>query len=437
MPLLHHRIIATHSPETSAEILEGLFERRFINWKLIIDDYFDDLAQNNVELPKNASASFKKHITTTTDIGAAEKKSLLRGLATRPATTWDIVFFELERQHPFRANTRDTVKPDIQLPTFRREAFLASLKFFIQYNPKTTEDYAFGQALPSLIYTQFPSSRDLNAEDIRTWVQDTAKTNPLVEAHSENVDSALDRLHYPVEIKNTGSGIYVGTSPLYNPQYFWETLLGLRVIADTPPANTLHIVSLEASMKTEIEHLKPHYAHLSEDDFRDLLQNRLTVPYYWGTQAGTTDRHTHIDIKTESLSRTYDGITDYDISITGHHKASATITHIDCWPDGAIPHERHTEALATTLLTLAKIAQTEQTRLYIHCRAGLGRTGVFRIALEYAMRKVANKPTISPALLLQTYRDTYRYGVQTNIQFGYLDALCQEIASISSPVLDD
>ncbi len=68
----------------------------------------------------------------------------------------------------------------------------------------------------------------------------------------------------------------------------------------------------------------------------------------------------------------------------------------------------------------------------LYCKAGLGRTGVFRIALTYAMRTLQGKFRIPPGVLLENYRENTRYGVQTPDQFAYLRLICSTIDAMTS-----
>lgn len=172
---------------------------------------------------------------------------------------------------------------------------------------------------------------------------------------------------------------------------------------------------MEATPEIEAENILTHYSSLSEDDLADIIQKKTRTPYYWSAQIGETKRYPEAHIKTAAILKSGAGITTYDLSLLDHNNKMATITHISCWPDGSIPHESYTADIARNILSLAHTAKRENSLIYIHCRAGLGRTGVFRLALEYALRELNKEPLLSAAILLKEYRKTHRYGVQTEL----------------------
>lgn len=152
MPRLHYRHVANQAQETLLYMLE---RPKNINWHLILGEYHNQLSALKMALPEKAHDSFLNYLRNTKVLGPRETTQMLRCLSKRKTTTWDLVFFAIERDLPFRPNTQNTLKPDIPFPRFSGNEILDSLRFYIEYNPKTQEDAKFIQELPNILPPNF------------------------------------------------------------------------------------------------------------------------------------------------------------------------------------------------------------------------------------------------------------------------------------------
>jgi len=390
------------------------------------------LADSDTELPLEIHDQFLHFLHHTELISAYHKKSMFHSLLNRRTCPSDIAFFDLERRYPFCANTDNVVKPDIPFPDMSMDDILSTFEFYMAYNSKTKDDHLFQTAFPEIFRGKFSPEAQLVPQTLILWFEEMTKSGvmgPFFKPHLQKFRSTLDSLHYPVEIQDTGDQIYVGQSPQFDPDYFWTTILALQKQTGTaPPA--IHILNLEEKNKTQpafTRHLERRDSTSSESD----STADQYPPYYWEANAGKIWDLESVTLTTTAIIRNPldKQIKTYKINIQqpGNPKTEATLTHIECWPDGNIPDERHDPAILNTMMSLAKELLYENAMLYIHCKAGLGRTGVVRMALTYAMRALREEARISPGILLESYRATTRYGVQTPDQFNYLRTLCQGI----------
>jgi hypothetical protein len=402
-----------------------------IHLKSLKHTEFLTLSDSDTELSTDIHLLFLDFIKTTNTLREYQKRLFFFDLQTRKTWPSDIAFLDLEHRYPFSPNSEKVFKPDIPFPAIGHEDLIESFTFYINYNTQIDGTTLFQDAFREILRTTFASDSDLQRETLMTWFHDTAQLahiGPIFAAHTPQFISALDQLHYPVEIQDTGSNIYVGQTPLRNSTYFWNSLLTLRTTTNPIQPPDIHIVNLEEAAKRKKSTDTSNSDTTAEYDDTDY--------YYWAPQKNSLWTDGDFTLTTTAVNKNLldKEIKTYTIDIQKSEttRTTAKLTHIACWPDGAIPTEEHDHTIAKTIMGLAKELGTENKLLYIHCKAGLGRTGVFRIALTYAMRTIAGKFRIPPGVLLENYRENTRYAVQTPNQFDYLRVLCKHIDAIHS-----
>lgn len=397
--------------------LSALLQSVPIQWEAVILDHFDELASENSGLSEDISQSFLGFVTHSDALSATTKRWVTASLQKYEMTTWDIVFVGLEMAYPYRANTDRILRFPVKDAPVTREAVLGALMFYVVHNPKGEHDRDFADSLPRLFDAHFSDPKSvITADAVIHWFTGQGESRFPFNDYRDALDSAMDMVRYPVEIQESGAGIYVGRSPRGNPDYFWDKMTILKN-RHSSEETAIQVVSLEASVPIEfqakIEACQNRGGAGDEDDMADLLsQHPLEDPCYWPQKAAR---------KTVA-----DGIDAHTFVINGKTPLAVSLTHVFCWPDGSIPKDRYTKGIAATVMDVARAAHSGNT-VYIHCLAGLGRTGVFRVAVEYALRKIRQEPKLSAAMLLKTYRETCRYGVQTPEQLSYLAVVCDEI----------
>ena len=264
-------------------------------------------------------------------------------------------------------------------------------------------------------------SQDIAINELELWYTTQADKPEFFDTVSLYFNYSLYRIKYPINMTDTGNGIYVGESPRLMPDYFWllmEEQLKKVTSSETPK---LRIISLEEGLDTQLLNKVRH------PNFKNNV--------YWPThnaEQKNNDEFPYSIIFKES-NNTFENLTDYSLNLdteTAHY--STTLTHISGWPDGSIPYDflNYRQVISKTIFELAKDIRTSTQLTYIHCQSGLGRSGVFRIALEYALSKIDNEQPNSPFKLVEAFREKYRYAVQTANQFQYLHDLCDDIDQI-------
>jgi hypothetical protein len=377
-------------------------------------------ANRNEDFSVPESDSFKQFVQKSKLFSERTKTAILSSVNDRLVSTWDAAFVYLEQHYPFRPTTTNIVKPaQVQPPSFDLDHFMGHLEFYVSYNPKRDSDSDFLEAMPEMIASQFGSDlSQITLAQLGGWFQETAPHFPFFRDHELSLRSALESLRYPTDVQDTGDLIYVGKTPRTNPTHFWEMLSILQNDLGIGSRN-IHVVSLEADPGVEFSTKQAHYMRLypdiSEDDLADCLFNSVIEnPYYW-------------PIESTKLAQRHLGIQEYVCTARELPEVKGIVTHVSCWPDGDVPEKRYDPGIVHIVIKLAERANAGNGLTYIHCRAGLGRTGVLRIAIQYALNHLRKSPRISPVILLEAYRTNFRYAVQTPNQLAYLENLCVNI----------
>lgn len=179
-----------------------------INLTKLNREHFLALCDSDTTLPKESHRSFLNFIETTTQISEYQKKAFRCDLHYRNITPSDIAFLDLERRYPFAPNSTKTFKPDRPFPSVSHKDICRIFSFYIQYNDQTQDHHLFESGFAEILRNVFPSEADLTPETLRPWFHDTTQIpgiGSIFKTHEQAFISALDHLHYPVEIQDTGA----------------------------------------------------------------------------------------------------------------------------------------------------------------------------------------------------------------------------------------
>jgi protein tyrosine phosphatase len=253
---------------------------------------------------------------------------------------------------------------------------------------------------------------------------------------------SIRSIESPLSCNDTGSGIYVGETPRANKFYFWSLMNELLVKKQKKSTQKPHlnIISLEADKQSE----KDHYRHLlsemssrDEEQISKLIESQnFEDTVYWPlnlvSDFGSTSKYS---VGLTSIENRGGNLDKYSLKLTrnkNNHVHDISLTHISSWPDGSLPFGgvEYDELIAQEILSLAEESLKDSHLTYIHCRSGLGRAGVFRLALEHARSLVKGESPINISDMIIDYREKYRHAVQTPNQFQYLYRLCELIDSV-------
>ena len=359
---------------------------------------------------------FSHYILNNRQLTSAQKKAFSRFLPTN----YDLAFLHLELFHPFKpmyskyiqleCSTSDTT--NLYLLRKKVEQLLV-----LNEGLESCPDKGDINNTLNKIETKFKGRVIINIDTIKTMF----KSLTASESSTQFFDQVFCDLQNPISLQDTGRGIYVGQTPNLLGSVFWEMMKEIN--GKYPEGNPIRIISLEASIEVEVQRRED----LGFDREQILSKVHLQDPIYWPTpknpRIGTSmDYKTQREIAPE--------VTNYSIDLIESTVTSPVIlTHYNAWPDGSVPSRKNGEldALTNLVVSLAHEIHNSEQSTYIHCQQGLGRTGVVRIALEYALRKLEGETTLNPGELTMWYRTEHRYGIQTADQFEYLYKLCHEI----------
>jgi len=385
----------------------------------LLFEHFEGLVEANIDLPNKIKTRFIQALIAESEIPRSKLEDWVGYINTGQLTTYDVAFVLLDLYYPMKVINKGIQRfPEpIARERTARESFLAAFDFYAKYNPCPMQPHDFISQVSRSIDHSIPETSDIPIESLSSWFYE--QTGEVMPHQRANFEAALDMVRFPVEIQHTGMGIYVGQTPRENPDYFWEAVRYLRDNGPAGKSTAVRLVSLEANPTVEVLHLQYRFAGLDEDELEErLISRQISDPRYWGNPIAT-DTYSR-DIRTDRVE-------------IGTDRMAVDIHHIGNWPDGSIP-ETHLDVIARLAVRIAHGVSLGDSITFIHCRAGMGRAGVFRVAVDYAVRLLQKEPEMSPALLLRDYRCRYRYGVQTMLQMAYLSDLCEEIKAQIHPV---
>merc|ERR1712228_362855 len=137
-------------------------------------------------------------------------------------------------------------------------------------------------------------------------------------------------------------------------------------------------------------------------------KNLLSSRMYW-SDLGTTCKNKN---KSEPRSENYDM---YEVSgILGKH--SCDIFHLKNWPDMDIPSHKEMSVFEFVFKKIEAIENVNQ-RVIIHCWAGVGRSGTFRLLYRAWKRKFNSSHLVEEFIKQRSLR---KETIQTRTQYNFL-----------------
>lgn len=154
---------------------------------------------------------------------------------------------------------------------------------------------------------------------------------------------------------------------------------------------------------------------------------------YWPKKVGETEIHGNLMVKTTGMEKKggFDVITikigpegDYSNSLNDEQSKEVKIFHFHAWPDHGVPKGKNVEKFHNFQAEVKARGEAHNTT--VHCRAGVGRTGVF-ITLDQ-LKKDAKNGLVNRSNLLTKAAETVWEGrkergkhfVQQSVQFDFI-----------------
>ena len=433
---MNFKYISTVKLTINDDELERYCESLNFDWNEFSKQVVEDKKYKNTDrLSGFLSNVFREFIGTKSEFLETQKGLFQIPYLGEHLTKSDVSFFYLETEFPFRIKPESYIKyDDGNVKKVSVDRLFHAVDFFVKQNglkelePFETEE--FKSILSTLLK---PEESMLLISDLKKWDEFFIFKPSFFDQISNSLNQTLDSISYPFSSNDTGNDVVVGETPNSNPSYFWGMMGELL----TQGHSSLRIINLESSNDVETLHFERRidllYPDLGDSQRRRMIRGVHFDDdvFYWPNQEGDTnlrgDKYV-LDLDEKTIHSPV--FHTYDLLLNSTH--SVTLTHFSGWPDGSIPFKPPTETITLShfIMDVAKEKKDTKELLYIHCKSGLGRAGVFRVALEFAMDKLDGKPGLSVAKYVETFRSNYRYAVQTPEQFRYLHDLCSEIDTV-------
>jgi hypothetical protein len=439
------KIVSTIFCKPKVSYLKSLYYRCSEDWKVLVFRFFKRKDTSCSTLSDKLSTSVKDFIKYTDDLTVYQKYNFEYSLYHKSVSYRDLDFLFLELKYPFKPDPTSTSHLDELIEkTVDVSDFVRYIKFYSRYNTKYLFDEVVWSNLIDIIKTEpdFKEISDCNivalGDFFKRWFNDLS-------GFSNCVDKAMVNSMYPFSINDTGFSIYVGETPKSNSNYYWSFMGDLLNRNESDDIPVLTIVCLESSLEAELEYIRNSISKkkgLNKADIeqveieKKLKARRFSEPCYWPSFEGASELNGEsFQVTFNNQAAPLQGLTHYSLTFSDDKKTTeVNLSHISDWPDGSIPFkaDNYHETLSKEIIRVATDSLNGNQLTYIHCRSGLGRAGVFRLAVEYARRNIQDEEIIPIRKMVEDYRKHCRYAIQTAEQFQFLHDLCGIIDKILS-----